>query len=89
MGFIRRVFFLSILFFMASCAHEKEIIAQDGKKAFSIDCSDALTNWKSCYEKIGSLCSAKGYEIIESSLDGNLIRNEKSDFRNIVARCKD
>lgn len=89
MIFIRNILFVILFLFLTSCAHEKVVITQDGKKAFLVDCSDAFANWKSCYEKIGSLCSTKGYEIIESSLDGNLVRNGKSDTRRILARCKE
>jgi|688.fasta_scaffold1475199_1 hypothetical protein len=53
----------------------------DGQAAISVECSGPLTSWQACCEKIGSICGAYGYEVISSTLDGNIIRGNESDKR--------
>ena len=73
---------------MSACTLTQEMKTADGQAAISVECSGPLTSWQACYEKIGSICGAYGYEVISSTLDGNTIRGNESDKRVIIARCK-
>ena len=80
------IFFISP--FLGACAQTQQITTVDGQSAISIDCSGVFGNWSMCYDKIGAICGAYGYEVIRSTLDGNVIRGKESDQRTIIARCK-
>ena len=77
-----------LLPFMSACTQTQEMKTTDGQAAISVECSGPLSSWQGCYEKIGSICGAYGYEVINSTLDGNTIRGKESDKRLIIARCK-
>lgn len=83
----KNIIFLSIPF-LGACAQTNHIVAGDGQSAISVDCSGPVSTWQMCYDKIGAVCGAYGYEVIRSTLDGNSIRGRESSERVIVARCK-
>lgn len=45
-------------------ASYREIRDQDGKTAYTIDCSGARSHWGHCYEKAGNLCDTRGYTML-------------------------
>lgn len=81
-------YFVFLMPLLGACAQTQTIIAGDGQSAISVDCSGSMNNWQNCYNKIGEMCGAYGYEVIRSTLDGNSIRGKESDHRVITARCK-
>jgi hypothetical protein len=83
----KKIIFL-IIPFLGACAQTNQIVAGDGQSAISVDCSGPVSTWQMCYDKIGAVCGAYGYEVIRSTLDGNSIRGKESSERIIVARCK-
>jgi hypothetical protein len=83
---LKSIFLVTSL--LGACAQTQQIKTFDGQNATSVDCSGVLGNWSMCYEKIGNICGAYGYEIVSSTLDGNVIRRKESDQRVIIARCK-
>jgi len=85
-SFYKSVYIL--LPFISACTQIQEMKTNDGQAAISVECSGPLSSWQACYEKIGSICGAYGYEVISSTLDGNSIRGKESDKRVIIARCK-
>ena len=72
---------------LAGCVYPEQITAEDGQTAVSVNCSGLVSNWQSCYEKIGEFCGGYGYTVLRSSLDGNIIRGKESSERKILARC--
>jgi hypothetical protein len=85
---LTKLLVLTMTLALSSCAQQSVVTAGDGQSAFSVDCSGALGGWQACYDKIGAICAAYGYEVIKSSLDGNVIRGKESSVRTILARCK-
>lgn len=89
---IKKLISLNIIFtsalFLGACAQTQKIVAGDGQSAISVDCSGLVSSWQMCYDKIGAVCGAYGYEVIRSTLDGSTIRGKESTERIITARCK-
>ena len=77
---------------VAGCATSTETFTADGSKGHSINCSGAARNWGMCYEKVGEICEAKGYEVIAGGSDqgvlvsGNLGGSVIS--RSMLVKCK-
>ena len=90
--FIKKLISFNIIFtltlFLGACAQTQKIVAGDGQSAITVDCSGLVSSWQMCYDKIGAVCGAYGYEVIHSTLDGNSIRGKESSERIITARCK-
>lgn len=60
---------LSVALILNGCAAASKTYTPDGREGFSIDCSGSALNWGKCLEKAGSLCGARGYEVLERSGD--------------------
>jgi hypothetical protein len=80
----------------SGCATSTQTYAPDGGQAHSINCSGAALNWGMCYEKAGSLCKERGYEVVGGGSDavGSLAVNNGSavgvrgSTRSMVIKCK-
>lgn len=49
------------------CATSSSTYTQDGRQGHSINCSGAALSWNLCYEKAGSICGSRGYDILARS----------------------
>lgn len=84
------------LLLLTGCATSTQTYAPDGGQAHSINCSGAALNWGMCYEKAGSLCKERGYEVVGGGSDavGSLAVNNGSavgvrgSTRSMVIKCK-
>lgn len=82
---------------MNGCATAKKTYTSDGKEGFGINCSGSFLTWGMCYEKAGTLCRKKGYDVLEKSGDkGAMVTAGQHGlfgssiiYRSMIIRCKD
>ena len=88
---------LFLTFVLNGCAATvKETYSQDGRKAYTLNCSGLARGWDKCYAAAGELCKAKGYDIMnKSSEDISTIGGSTSGFfgaktneRSMLVACK-
>lgn len=60
---------LSVTLILNGCAMSSKTYTPDGREGYSIECSGSALSWGRCLEKAGSLCGARGYEVLERSGD--------------------
>ena len=88
----------------AGCATVKETYSEDGRKAYTLNCSGTARGWDKCYSAAGDLCKESGYEILSrnsedtssSFVSGNASRQSgsvsgssvKTNERSMVIVCK-
>jgi hypothetical protein len=78
------------------CAMSSKIYTPEGKEGFSIDCSGTALSWGKCYEKAGSLCGARGYDVLGQSGEqgSTMSANQYGIYagsvvsRNLLISCK-
>jgi hypothetical protein len=88
---------LLLTFILNGCATVKETYSQDGKKAYTLNCSGTARGWDKCYSAAGELCGTKGYDIMNrSSEDTSSIGGSTSGFfgaktneRSMLVACKE
>ena len=67
---IRFFFSLVTLILLGGCVTVKEVYGPDGRKAYTLNCSDDRSaTWDHCYEKAGEICLENGYTILEKNID--------------------
>ena len=49
---------------LSGCASSTQTYSEDGRIAYSLNCSGTARNWGMCYEKAGELCGTKGYDVL-------------------------
>ena len=87
---------LVFLFLLAGCASSSETHLPDGSMGYSLNCSGSARSWGMCLEKAGSLCGARGYDVVASTGDQGAIIGGGSTVlaggsvitRNMLIRCK-
>ena len=65
-------FFFSLVTLLLStgCVTVKEVYGPDGRKAYTLNCSDDRSaTWDHCYEKAGEICRESGYTTLEKNID--------------------
>jgi hypothetical protein len=78
------------------CATSTQTYAPDGGQAHSINCSGAALTWGMCYEKAGSICKERGYDVVGGGSDANGIVTAnngsavgvRGSTRSMVIKCK-
>jgi hypothetical protein len=78
------------------CATSTQTYAPDGGQAHSINCSGAALTWGQCYEKAGSICKERGYEVVGGGSDANGVVTAnngsavgvRGSTRSMVIKCK-
>lgn len=55
------------------CALASKTYTPDGREGYSINCSGTALSWGECLEKAGSLCGARGYDVLERSGDAGSV----------------
>jgi hypothetical protein len=88
---------VALLASISGCASASKTYTSDGREGYNIVCSGSALNWGMCYEKAGSICGTKGYEVLEKQGDqgasyaGNQYGQYGSSIinRNMIIRCKD
>jgi uncharacterized protein YceK len=91
------IIFLFIAMTLSGCATASKTYTSDGKEGYNITCSGSALNWGMCYEKAGTLCGAKGYEVLEKSGDqGALLSGNQYGLyagsvinRSMIIKCKE
>lgn len=81
---------------IAGCTTQKTIYLPDGRQGHAIDCSGTAMTWGDCYARAGSICRAKGYDILSkegeesSSVAGTQygVFGGTSMKRSLVIACK-
>ena len=58
---------LFLTFVLNGCATVKETYSQDGRKAYTLNCSGLVRGWDICYAAAGELCKTKGYDILDKT----------------------
>ncbi len=82
---------------LSACATASQVYTADGKRGYNIVCSGSALNWGMCYEKVGDICGAKGYEVLEKSGDqGTMVSGNQFGVyggsvinRSMIIKCKD
>mgnify|MGYP000462904868 CR=1 FL=1 len=93
----KTVLALAALASLSGCASASKTYGPDGRDAYSINCSGLARTWGMCYEKAGSLCGPKGYEVLAQGSDRGAVAtvNPSGGFaastisRSLLIRCKD
>ncbi len=85
-----------IVMILSGCATVKETYSQDGRKAYTLNCSGLARGWDKCYAAAGELCKTKGYDIIDrtgedlATIGGSTsgFFGAKTNERSMVVACK-
>lgn len=80
----------------SGCATSRQTFGPDGRQAFSLNCSGLALSWGACYEKAGSICGARGYDVVSANGESGAVvtANPQSAFgssvisRSMVVSCK-
>jgi hypothetical protein len=59
----------AVLIAAGGCTSARKTYGPSGREGYSINCSGPRHTWSDCYEKAGSVCGTRGYDVIESSKD--------------------
>ena len=87
---------LFLTFVLNGCAIVKETYSQDGRKAYTLNCSGIYMGWDNCYAAAGELCKTKGYDIIDktgedlATIGGSTsgFFGAKTNARSMLIACK-
>jgi hypothetical protein len=87
---------LLALLTLNACATSTQTYAPDGGQAHSINCSGAALTWGMCYEKAGSICKERGYDVVGGGSDANGVVTAnngsavgvRGSTRSMVIKCK-
>jgi hypothetical protein len=93
---MKTIFALLAAITLNACATSTQTYAPDGGQAHSINCSGAALTWGQCYEKAGSICKERGYDVVGGGSDANgvVTANNGSAVgvrgtnRSMVIKCK-
>lgn len=58
---------LSCAVLLSACATVHESYAQDGRKAYALNCSGLARGWDKCQAAAGDICGSAGYDILDRS----------------------
>ena len=83
-------------FLISGCASVKETYSQDGRKAYTLNCSGLARGWDKCYAAAGELCKTKGYDILDktgedlATIGGSTsgFFGAKTNERSMLVACK-
>jgi hypothetical protein len=93
---MKTIFALLAVTTLAGCATSTQTYAPDGGQAHSINCSGAALTWGQCYEKAGSICKERGYDVVGGGSDANGVVTAnngsavgvRGSTRSMVIKCK-
>lgn len=96
----RYLFAMSLIGLLSACASVKETYSQDGRKAYTLNCSGTARGWDKCFAAAGDLCKESGFDILDrssedvssASIGGNsrgfFGSAAKTNERSMVVACK-
>lgn len=73
---------IALLAMLGACTTAKEIYLPNGSKGHDIRCEGLGNRMENCFQKAGSLCGAKGYDVVNPQ--GSYI-----GVNSLFIRCKD
>ena len=87
---------LFLTFVLNGCATVKETYSQDGRKAYTLNCSGLARGWDKCYAAAGELCKTKGYDILDKTGEDlattrgstSVFFGAKTQERSMLVACK-
>jgi hypothetical protein len=93
---MKTIFALLAAATLSACATSTQTYAPDGGQAHSINCSGAALTWGQCYEKAGSICKERGYDVVGGGSDANGVVTAnngsavgvRGSTRSMVIKCK-
>jgi hypothetical protein len=93
---MKTIFALLAVITLNACATSTQTYAPDGGQAHSINCSGAALTWGMCYEKAGSICKERGYDVVGGGTDANGVVTAnngsavgvRGSTRSMVIKCK-
>ncbi len=59
-------------------ASSTQIYTSEGKKGYAVNCSGVKRNWGLCYQKAGTICKERGYEVLEVTGEAGTITSVQS-----------
>lgn len=77
---LNKIIIISASLLLVSCnsASVSKTYTQEGKLGYSIGCSGQDKDWGLCYQKAGSLCEDKGYDILDVTGEAGTTTDIKS-----------
>ena len=88
---------LFLTFVLNGCAATvKETYSQDGRKAYTLNCSGNARGWDKCYAAAGERCKTRGYDILDRTREDSAVigggtsgfYGSKGSARTMVIACK-
>lgn len=64
---------ISLIVVLSGCTTASKTYAPDGREAYSINCSGTAFTWGSCFEKAGSICGSRGYDLLTRDAENNWV----------------
>lgn len=58
---------------LSACATVHESYSQDGRKAYTLNCSGAARGWDKCFSAAGDLCKEAGFDVLDRASEGGSI----------------
>lgn len=81
MGMFRNLSLFLAILGLAGCgasASSTGVFTAEGKRGYVVNCSGGDRNWGLCYQKAGSICEDRGYEILEVTGEAGTVTAVKS-----------
>lgn len=69
---------LSLIVSACNSASSSKTYTMEGKQGYTINCSGQDKDWGLCYQKAGSLCEDKGYDILDATGESGIVTDVKS-----------
>jgi hypothetical protein len=58
---------------LSACASIHESYSQDGRKAYTLNCSGAARGWDKCFAAAGDLCKEAGFDVLDRASESGSV----------------
>lgn len=58
---------------LGACASVHESYSQDGRKAYTLNCSGAARGWDKCFSAAGDLCKESGFDVLDRTSESGSV----------------
>ena len=93
---LSRLLAATLVLALAGCTSAKPLMTPDGRRGYTVDCSERLLTWEDCFEQADELCKGRNYNVFtrvgeQSALvaaEPQHLRDSPTTRRSMVIACK-